>query len=109
MKTLLEKHCVFCEVGTDPLASDNIKKLANQIDPSWRVIHDHHLLRVFKFKNFAQALKFTNQIGELAETEGHHPNICLGWSYVKVKLSTHNINGLSENDFILAAKIDEIK
>lgn len=75
----------------------------------WKVVNEHHLEKEYQFKDFKEALDFTNQIGALAEEEGHHPDIHLGWGKVRIALWTHKINGLSENDFILAAKISRLK
>lgn len=101
------KQCVPCRGGVEPLRGEAICKLRTQIDPSWSVCDEHHLERIFKFKNFLQALDFTNLIGKLAEAQGHHPEITLTWGKVTVRIWTHKINGLHENDFILAAKIDK--
>ncbi len=81
---------------------------ASKINEDWSVIENHHLERSFDFKDFEQALKFTNKVGELAEKEGHHPDIYLSWGECKITLYTHKIDGLWESDFIMAAKIDEI-
>ena len=105
---LAKKQCIPCKEGVPPLKAENLKKLHNQIDAGWRIIDEHHLERNFKFKNFRQALDFTNRVGELAEEQGHHPNICLGWGKVELMVWTHKINGLTESDFILAAKIDQL-
>jgi 4a-hydroxytetrahydrobiopterin dehydratase len=104
-----QKHCVPCQKGTAPFTEAEAKKYMDVLDKSWQLVDGHHLLREFRFQNFKQALDFTNQIGAIAEIEGHHPDILLGWGKVVVTLWTHKINGLSENDFILAAKIDAIK
>jgi 4a-hydroxytetrahydrobiopterin dehydratase len=74
----------------------------------WKLVNDHHIEKEYLFKHFKEALAFTNKVGELAEQEGHHPDILLSWGKVKIELWTHKINGLSENDFILAAKCDKI-
>ena len=108
MGELSEKHCVACEGGVPSLRSEEIEGLRPKIDPGWSVENDHHLEREFKFKDFNGALGFTNRVGEIAEAEGHHPNIELAWGRVKVTLWTHKAMGLTENDFILAAKIDEL-
>jgi len=76
--------------------------------PLWSVNRDHYISRRFKFKNFSDALAFVNRVGALAETEGHHPDITFGWGFVSITLSTHAVDGLSENDFILGAKIDKL-
>ena len=102
------KKCLPCEKGTAPFTEVEIQRYLPALQGSWHVVEHHHLEREFRFKNFADALAFTNSIGSIAEAEGHHPDILLGWGKVVVTLWTHKINGLSENDFILAAKIDLI-
>ena len=104
--SLAKKKCVPCEGGIPPLKGDELKSLYKEIDPAWKLIDDHHIEREFNFEDFAQALSFTNKIGELAESEGHHPDIYLAWGKVKLILWTHKIDGLSESDFIFAAKVD---
>jgi 4a-hydroxytetrahydrobiopterin dehydratase len=104
---LAAKHCVPCRGGTPPLAGAKLKELADQL-PKWNVIKLHQLEREFKFPDFVSALAFVNQIGAVAEREGHHPDLTLGWGKVGVTTYTHAIDGLSESDFILAAKIDEL-
>jgi 4a-hydroxytetrahydrobiopterin dehydratase len=76
--------------------------------PDWSVVDEHHVQRTFRFPDFRQALAFTNRVGELAEEQGHHPDLCLGWGKVDVSIWTHKINGLTESDFVLAAKIDRL-
>ncbi len=105
MSELAEKQCVPCRGGIPPLTSEEIKPLVEQIS-NWEVIEDHHLQKTFKSENFRSALDFVNQVGEIAEEQGHHPDLYLAWGKVEVKIWTHKINGLSESDFILAAKID---
>ncbi|MDO8564894.1 MAG: 4a-hydroxytetrahydrobiopterin dehydratase [bacterium] len=107
MNTLTTKRCLPCEVGTLPLEREAVEKLLKEI-PEWEWKNYHHLQRRFNFKDFAEALAFVNKVGALAEKEGHHPDIEFGWGYVAIKLFTHNINGLSENDFIVAAKINQL-
>ncbi len=110
--SLEEKKCVPCEAGMPPLGTDAILELAREIDPAWKVTEDSgdgkKLLRQFIFLDFATGLSFVNQIGEIAESEGHHPNLALSWGKVVVELWTHAIGGLSENDFILAKKIESV-
>jgi len=89
-----------------PLKGLALVGLKDRLDDGWRVIDDHHLQREYRFKNFRQALDFTNVVGEIAEDEGHHPEICVGWGRVKVSVWTHKIDGLTESDFIFAAKVD---
>lgn len=103
---LAEKKCIPCEVGTEPLSQEEALEMAVAI-PEWD-IHDKHIERTFKFKDFMQAVEFANRVANIAETEGHHPDLYISWGKAKVELSTHSIHGLSENDFILAAKIDNI-
>ncbi len=105
---LAEKSCVPCQGGVEPLKGEAICLLAKKISPEWKVVDEHWLERQFKFINFVEALKFVNKIGCLAEVEKHHPDIQLSWGSVKVQIYTHKINGLHENDFILAAKIDKL-
>lgn len=105
---LNEKHCVPCEIGADPLTPQLIEGYLKDLTDGWKVIDDVKLEKKYKFKDFKTALAFVNQVGELAEQEGHHPDICFGWGKVVVQLMTHKIKGLHDNDFILAAKIDEI-
>ena len=84
------------------------RKLMAELDPAWRLVADHELRREFPFKNFADSLAFANKIGTLADAEGHHPNLTISWGLLVVEIWTHKIDGLSENDFILAAKIDKL-
>jgi 4a-hydroxytetrahydrobiopterin dehydratase len=105
--SLAEKHCVPCRGGVPPLQGDAIEAFAWQL-PDWRVIEQHHLEKEFLFPDFAAALDFVNHIGALAEREGHHPDLCFGWGRVQVVVYTHKIRGLTESDFVLAAKIDRL-
>ena len=111
MNDLLKKKCVPCEGGVVPFDTSEIHKYQKKID-GWDVIKDKKdiffLEKNFKFKNFKDSQKFVNNVGEISEEEGHHPEIIFGWGYAKVNITTHAIEGLSENDFILAAKIDKI-
>ncbi len=111
MNDLLKKKCVPCEGGVIPLDLSEIHKYQKKID-GWSVIENekkiYFLEKEFKFKNFLESQKFTNEVGNISEIEGHHPDILFGWGYAKIKITTHAIEGLSENDFILAAKIDKI-
>jgi len=85
-----------------------LQGLLEQLDGGWKVVDEHHLEKVFRFKNFREALAFTNRVGELAERQGHHPDIHLSWGMVKLKVWTHKIDGLTESDFIFAAKVGEL-
>ncbi len=102
---LAGKSCVPCRGGVPPLGGSALAALAAQLPPEWTVESGHHLFCTYAFKNFKQALAFTNTIGEIAEHENHHPEITLTWGLVTVRIWTHKIDGLTENDFILAAKI----
>lgn len=106
---LSEKNCTPCKGGVPPLKGEQLEQLHRQLGESWKVVDDHHLEKEYSFKNFREALAFTNKVGEIAEQEGHHPDILLTYGKVKIQLWTHKINGLSESDFILAAKCDKIK
>ena len=106
MTELAQRHCEACEKGTPPLQPDQVQRLMEQV-PGWG-LEDGKLMRDVKVKNFREALALVNGIGDLAEQEGHHPDLCIhGWNHVKIELLTHSIGGLSDNDFILAAKINE--
>jgi len=91
-----------------PLKGKELKTLQNQLGNDWKVIDEHHLEKEWKFDDFQTALDFTNRIGSLAEEQGHHPDIYLAWGKVGIKMWTHKIGGLTDSDFILAAKIDSI-
>lgn len=105
---LQNKSCVPCQKGTPPLQGDALKQFHQQLKPGWTLVDEHHLEKEYRFPDFKQALNFTNQVGNLAEREGHHPDIHLAWGKVKIQLWTHKIDGLSESDFILAAKCDAL-
>jgi 4a-hydroxytetrahydrobiopterin dehydratase len=102
---LAGKHCVPCHGGVPRLRGEEIEPLLAQLE-GWRVLEEHHLSKEYAFTNFAAALAFVNGVGEVAEAEGHHPDIEFGWGYARLKIYTHAIDGLSESDFILAARID---
>jgi len=108
MTTLAEKTCVPCRGGVPPLKGDALTPLAAQL-PAWQVVDQHHLARAFQFPDFRAALDFVNRVGALAEAQGHHPDLVLAWGKVEVTVWTHKINGLTESDFILAAKIDRLQ
>ena len=105
MEDLAMKHCVPCEGGVPRLEADEIELYHAQIK-DWRVVDNHHLERKYEFKDFKTALDFVNRVGEVAETEGHHPDIYFTWGKARLQIFTHAIDGLSESDFILAARID---
>jgi 4a-hydroxytetrahydrobiopterin dehydratase len=108
MSDLASKTCVPCKGGVPPLAGKWLEALANQV-PQWKVVDGHHIMRTFTFPDFHQALAFVNKVGEIAEQQGHHPNILLSWGKAEITTWTHKIDGLTESDFILAAKIDKLK
>ena len=104
---LSEKTCVPCRGGVPPLSRNEIAPLVAQVD-SWYVVDSHHIGKEFEFPDFLTALQFVNRVGNIAEEQGHHPDISLGWGKVVLTIWTHKIDGLTESDFILAAKIDGI-
>jgi len=104
---LADKTCVPCRGGVPPLKGAELEKL-HKIVPLWAVVDEHHLHREYRFPDFKQALDFVNRVGALAEEQGHHPDILLAWGKAEITLWTHKINGLTESDFIMAAKIDRI-
>jgi 4a-hydroxytetrahydrobiopterin dehydratase len=107
MTDLASKTCVPCRGGVPPLTGKELDALAQQV-PEWDVVDGHHITRAFSFPDFAQALEFANKVGAIAEAQGHHPDILLSWGKAAVTTWTHKINGLTESDFILAAKIDKL-
>ena len=111
MKKLFEKKCISCEGNISAFDYSEIHKYLKKVN-DWEVKEDNKknylLEKKFKFKNFLSSQKFINLTGDISKKEGHHPDISFGWGYAKIKICTHAINGLSENDFILAAKIDNI-
>ncbi|MCL5098886.1 MAG: 4a-hydroxytetrahydrobiopterin dehydratase [Candidatus Omnitrophica bacterium] len=108
MSELAKKQCVPCQGGTPPMKGAKLEELHRQLNKDWRVINEHHLERTFIFKDFREALAFTNRVGELAEAVGHHPDLYLAWGKVKVTVWTHKIDGLTDTDFIFAARVDEL-
>jgi 4a-hydroxytetrahydrobiopterin dehydratase len=108
VSTLAKKSCEPCRGDVPPLKEDASQKLLSQLDAGWQIIDNHHLEKEYSFENFRQALDFTNRVGELAEIEGHHPDIYLAWGKVKLTVYTHKIDGLAENDFVIAAKADQV-
>lgn len=104
--SLLQKKCIPCEAGVPPLDEKKVNEFLKEV-PSW-ILKDGHLYKKFKFKDFKEAMKFINSVAGIAEQEGHHPDFCVHYNKVEVEIWTHTISGLSENDFILAAKIDKV-
>jgi len=112
MGDLAAKSCVPCEGGVPPLADDLQQQLLAQLKEEgegWQLIEGHHLEKTFTFPDFKQALAFTNKVGEIAEAEGHHPDLYLAWGKLKVTIWTHKIDGLTESDFVLAAKVERAR
>ena len=111
MSDLFNKKCVPCEGGVKPFDISEIHKYQKKVD-GWEIVKNdksiYYLEKKFTFKNFLESQKFVNAVGIISEEEGHHPEISFGWGYAKINITTHAIEGLSENDFILAAKIDQI-
>jgi 4a-hydroxytetrahydrobiopterin dehydratase len=107
MSGLSSKDCVPCRGGVPPLQGEEINRLLAQLN-GWEVVYEHHLKKNYGFANFREALEFVNRVGALAEEQGHHPDICFGWGKVEITIWTHKIDGLTESDFILASKIDEL-
>jgi 4a-hydroxytetrahydrobiopterin dehydratase len=110
MTSLADKTCVPCRGGVPPLKGSQLRDIFNQLPErsEWSVISEHHLLRTYEFPDFKTALAFVNKVGTLAEEQGHHPDILLAWGKVEVTIWTHAVDGLTESDFILAAKIDRL-
>ena len=111
MNDLADKKCIPCEGGIPSFNLEEIHKYLKRVD-GWDVEsvdeEDYYIMKNFKFNNFLESQSFVNKVGEIAEQEGHHPDIWFGWGYAKIKIQTHAINGLHESDFVLAAKIDRI-
>lgn len=104
---LADKTCVPCRGGVPPLKGQELEQLHRNV-PEWTVTDEHHLHREFRFPDFQQALDFVNRVGAVAEEQGHHPDILLAWGKAGITLWTHKIDGLTESDFIMAAKIDRL-
>lgn len=109
MSELTQKECIPCKRGAPPLKGRELSELLDKLGGGWQVVDEHHLEKEYRFTDFRSALAFTNRVGELAEAQGHHPDIHLSWGKVKLILLTHKIGGLSESDFILAAKADTLE
>lgn len=108
MTQLAEKRCIPCRGGVPPLKGEDLARLARELGGGWQVVGEHHLEKEFRWKDFREALAFTNRVGELAEEQNHHPDIHLAWGKVRVTIWTHKIDGLTESDFIFAAKVDRL-
>lgn len=107
MSDLASRQCVPCRGGVPPLQQDAITSFLGQLE-GWEVVDQHHLKKNYRFANFREALLFVNRVGDLAEQQAHHPDICFGWGNAEIRIWTHKIDGLTESDFVLAAKIDAL-
>lgn len=107
MSDLASKTCVACRGDAPALKGDQLHSYSHQL-PQWKVVEEHHITRLFTFPDFKQALDFVNRVGAVAEEQGHHPDLLLTWGKVEVTLWTHKVDGLTESDFIMAAKIDSL-
>ncbi len=105
---LAAQTCVPCRGGVPPLEGDELTGLRERLGGGWRVVEEHHLEKEFRLEDFRAALGFTNRVGKLAEEQGHHPDIHLSWGRVRLEIWTHKIDGLTESDFVLAAKVDKL-
>lgn len=104
---LAKKKCIPCKGGVPPLKGSQLEGLHKMLGNDWQVVEEHHLEKEYTFPNFVEALAFTNKVGEIAEEENHHPDILTTWGKTKVTIWTHKIDGLTESDFIFAAKVEE--
>ena len=107
MSVLAQKTCIPCRGGVPPLKGEELDALQEKLGNGWQIINEHHLEKEYIFADFRQALDFTDKVGEVAEIQGHHPDIYLAWGKVKLTIWTHKIDGLTESDFIFAAKADQ--
>lgn len=105
---LIDKTCTPCQGGVPPLTSEEIEKLFHELKSEWAINNAGHLYKEYKFDNFIDAINFANKIATIAEREAHHPDLRISWGLCAVEIWTHKINGLTESDFILAAKIEAI-
>ena len=104
---LADKVCVPCRGGVPPMQADEVSRLLRELD-GWQAPENHHLTKTYKFPDFKAALDYVDRVGEMAEEQGHHPDIYLAWGKVRVDVWTHKINGLTESDFVFAAKCDRL-
>ena len=109
MTNLAAKQCVPCRGGVPPLEGEALRTLERELGGDWQVVDDHHLEKTYMFDDFRQALDFTVRVGEMAEEQGHHPDVLLTWGRVTVTIWTHKIDGLTESDFVFAAKTDALR
>ena len=109
LDNLSDMECVPCKGGVPPLSEEESSAFLSQIHDDWAVVENHHLTRTWSFQDFASALEYTNQLGEICEQQNHHADFELGWGRVVAVIYTHKIDGLTESDFVLAAKFDTIQ
>jgi 4a-hydroxytetrahydrobiopterin dehydratase len=109
MTRLADKACIPCRGGVPPLQGPALEALQRELSGGWQVVEDHHLEKEYRFGDFVQALAFTNRVGEMAEQQQHHPDIHLAWGRVRITIWTHKIDGLTESDFVFAAKADRLE
>ncbi|HXC35240.1 MAG TPA: 4a-hydroxytetrahydrobiopterin dehydratase [Candidatus Acidoferrales bacterium] len=105
---LAKKECKPCDGGTPALKGDALKQMQNQLNGGWKLLNEQRLEKEFKFPDFRHALEFVNRVGDIAEEQNHHPDIYFTWGQARIQIWTHKINGLTESDFVLAAKIEEL-
>lgn len=108
MSELAKKTCLPCQGGVPPLRGEELTALEEQLGQGWQVVDEHHLTKTFSFPDFASALAYVNRVGAMAEEQAHHPDIWLAWGKVRVDIWTHKIDGLTESDFIFAAKAQQL-
>jgi 4a-hydroxytetrahydrobiopterin dehydratase len=108
MEELANRKCIPCRGGVPPMETEQIATFIKQLD-GWEVVDQHHLRKKYDFKDFRKSLDFVDRVGSLAEEQQHHPDICFGWGRAEITIWTHKINGLTESDFVLAAKIDRLR
>jgi 4a-hydroxytetrahydrobiopterin dehydratase len=107
MPEVADEQCVPCKGGIPPVKGIELDRMMKLV-PEWKAVNEHHIVRTFTFPDFRQALEFVNRVGEIAEEQGHHPDILLTWGKAEITLWTHKINGLTQSDLIMAAKIDRM-
>lgn len=108
MSELASQTCKACQGGVKPYTGEKLEEYKSRISNEWSVVDEHHLIREFEFEDFQEALDFVNDVGEIAEEQGHHPNINFTWGKAEIKLYTHKIDGLFQADFVMAAKIGKL-
>ena len=104
---LAQKECVPCKGGVPPLKGDALQKLYAELGSDWKLVNEHHLEREYKLKDWTEAMALANKVSDIAEQQNHHPDLCVGWGQVNVTIWTHKIDGLTESDFVFAAKVEE--